>query len=309
MYGHYHIFRQYANTKLPYRIYGAVQHGWNNGPGFGGDLSKKSKNEKLKKCFVWNRDNLAICKSIGYINAVAIGAPFIYLNKNVGKVDNGSLIVFPQHSWEEEPIKDVCKCYDRYLKELDKLKSKFYPITICLYWVEYENKEIVSIIKNRGFKVVTLNHRDNNPNFLINFQKVVSKYEYMTSNVFCSAIFYALYLNKKVFIMGPSFEIPSIVDSEFIRLYYKPIEFYKDRYPQLLWENFDDQPHREIAEMELGEEFKKPAEEIRRLFGWKPYLFVFYLVIEIGWRIGKVLLKSPLKIWRRCENLCRGCYL
>ena len=61
-------------------------------------------------------------------------------------------------------------------------------------------KENIDIYQNRGWKVISLGSR-NNPEMLFNFYREVIKYENVISSELGSAVFYALYLKKKVKVM------------------------------------------------------------------------------------------------------------
>ena len=44
---------------------------------------------------------------------------------------------------------------------------------------------------------------------------------------------------------------------------------FKKKYPQLIWENFDNEIHYDIGIKELGYENKKSKKELREIFEWK----------------------------------------
>lgn len=278
MYGHYHILRNYTNSKLPYRIPGRLQHGWSSDCGISGDLSKHGEKEKAARYFVWNRRNLETSAEYGYKNVTAIGAPFLYLPPAIPSEANAStsksLILFPIPASESEPFVDPLKTYKKYLKEIEELLSLFEPVTVCLYWPQYENKEIVQLLKDKRIPVVTLGHRDNNPYFLMNFQRLVEKYAYVSSNIFgTSAIYYSLYMRKKVFIYGSTNFAEEINHIRWETRKLTNHDEFSKLYPELLWENFDDKSHYWIGEKELGLEFKKTPSELREIFGWTPQNF------------------------------------
>lgn len=278
MYGHYYVLRKYTNTRLPYRIPGRLAHGWSPVSGISGDLSKHGEKEKQKKYFVGNSRNLERCEEYGYKNVTAIGVPFLYLppvtTSDANAEGSKSLLLFPIHASDSEPFVDPIRTYKKYVEEIEELLSLFEPVTVCLYWVQYEDKEIVQLFEDKGIPVVTVGHRDNNPNFLINFQRLVDKYAYVSSNIFgTSAIYYSLYMRKKVFIYGSSNYAEEINHIRWeTRKLYNHDEFSK-LYPELLWENFDDKSHYWIGEQELGLEFKKTPSELREIFGWTPQNF------------------------------------
>ena len=70
----------------------------------------------------------------GYHNVKIIGAPFIYfpniLKKNKDQSPK-SLILFPLHSHEFGPFRNIFAHYKHYIKEIDKIKHYFNFITVC----------------------------------------------------------------------------------------------------------------------------------------------------------------------------------
>ena len=47
------------------------------------------------------------------------------------------------------------------------------------------------------------------------------------------------------------------------------MSLYGQKYPQLIWENFDNEIHHDIGIKELGYENKKSKKELREIFEWK----------------------------------------
>jgi len=275
-YGHSDILKAYTGVKLPYTVPGEIQHGWNR---FGGTcvypyLTERGEEERLSQRYVWNRHNLETCVEWGYKNVVAIGAPFLYLplpeSIDSELLGNKSLLLFPHHSCECEPFRDPVRTHQKFLEDIQVLLSIFNPVTVCLYWMEFQNRDIVRLFEDAGIQVVTLGHRDNNPLFLRNFQALTLKYAYVSSNIYSTAVFYALYLRRKVFIFGKA----PVADINRIPEQYRPRQQARlYLYPELLWPNFDHQSHFWIGEKELGLEFKRSPAELCDLFGWYPTRF------------------------------------
>lgn len=274
-YGHYNILKRYSKILLPYKINGELQHGWSANSGIP-SLDLKSKNEslKLKRYYVFNDNNKKKCLNAGYQNVITIGAPFIYLedpNKFHRKQIPRSLILFPTHTHEWFGFLDPVNSYKNYIINIKRISPFFTKVTVMLGWKEYQNKKIISLFNSASISVMTLGHRDNNPSFLIKFIRYVSEYEYMSSDAFSSAVFYSLFIKKKVFIYGElnkKGEIWQTVKTK------NKHEFYSRLYPQLLWENFDHKSHFDIADEELGSKFKLSQEALRKIFGWNFRAFV-----------------------------------
>lgn len=269
-YGHNIILQKYAKVQLPYIIPGQYQHGYHMGTGIHGYIYKHTKKDKLKRYFVWNSKNLEKCINLGYKNAIAIGAPILYTSiNNTNTSNNTNLLFFPMHSSEDTPFINPIKVHEKYLEDILNLNHIFKSVTVCLYWVEYENIKIRELFYKNNIKLVSLGHRDNTPIFLKHFINLVSKYAYVSSNSFSTAVFYSLYLRKKVFIYG-KYDKRDLKFSEFGETKFNSKKYLYKSYPEILWKNFDDRSHYDIAEKELGLEFKKTPNELKELFGWNP---------------------------------------
>lgn len=273
-YGHYDIFKRYADIILPYKINGELQHGWSPNSGIASFPISNDNQGKNSRYYLFNDANKEKCTKMGFKNTVAIGSPFLYLPKIKEKKNYlpKSLILFPYHSTEYDKDNSLNIGYKNYLKSILRISSKFKSITACLYWKDYENQGIIDQFHKKKIKTISLGHRDNNPNFLFNFVNLVNDYEYVSSDYFSSAVFYSLKLRRKVFIYGEpiSFHYKSKVSIDFEKKLSskEAYEIYSKRYPELLWENFNNKTQIKIAEIELGQKFKKSPEQIRSLFEW-----------------------------------------
>lgn len=292
-YGHNLILRNYAKVKLPYIIPGYLQHGWRPDCGICGDLSQHTEKEKSLRYFVWNSRNLEKAIDYGYKNVTPIGAPFVYLPPrkkiNVNPKGPKSLLIFPLHSTDFEPFIDPLRVYKKYLKELNKIIPLFKPISVCLYWYEYQNKKVRKLFEKENMEVVTLGHREKNPDFLINFRNLVDQYPYVSSNMYSSAVFYSLYMGKKVFILGkPEYQDIKLLKWKKRRIY--DHDEFSSLYPELLWKNFDDKSYSWIGEKELGLEFKRSPRELLEIFGWTPRNFVKRNLYELIKKIKRRII-------------------
>ena len=276
-YGHYNIMKIFSETLLPYKINGEIQHGWSPDTGII-NPNTKDKDIKLRRYYLINKSNQKKSIKKGFLNTIIIGAPFLYLLDMIKhKVEElpKSLLLFPIHSHEWVSFLNPIKIHQDYIIEIKKIKPFFKFITVSLGWKEYQNKDLIKLFTNEGIKVITMGHRDNNPEFLLNFYNHVSQYEYVSSDTYSSAVFYSLFMKKKVFIYGKP------LNRDFLFLDKKSrnanswdgpgnsyYEYYTKIYSIILWENFNHKSNFEIAKIELGLNYKKSAKEIREIFGW-----------------------------------------
>lgn len=266
-YGHYNILKNYSGLFLPYKINGEIQHGWAPHSGITSlDLDSKDESLKQKKYYVFNKRNRDIAYKAGYKNVIPIGSPFLYVKnpeQYYSKKKEKSLILFPTHTHEYAGFKDVIKVYRKYLLDLKKIIHNFSTVTLSLGWAEFDNTNIKEMYESEGISITSMGHRDNNPEFLISFIKKVSKFDYVTSDTLSTAVFYSLFMKRKVFLYGNTITKNNTWKKNTT---YKKPELEQDIYPQLKWDNFDHTSHSYIAKKELGLFYKKSPQEIRKIF-------------------------------------------
>lgn len=268
-YGHLNVLRNYCNKGSRFGIPGLLQHGWSAGPGV---YSNIRKDLPFYFC-VWNKRNYELTKEMGYNNIKPIGAPFLYLNINQKHAfsknkKTNNLLLFPLHTWEKEGLLDPVSYFKKYVQEVKKIKNDFDNIHACLYFMEYKNPQIRKVFENADIEVTSLGHREKNPTFLTKFRSLTNNYEYVSSNNLSTSVFYSLCMGKKVFLYG---KLPDPCETTWNKSTINIMDNCSnilDLYNVLIWENFDDKPHREIGEYELGSEYKKTKDELIDLFRW-----------------------------------------
>jgi hypothetical protein len=253
-YGHDQILLEYCGAAPQSLIPHPIQHGWQPGAG----LSARRMGEPGSK-LLWSRRNLDSAQQQGLRGGLAIGAPFLYLPEleAAAKPASKSLLAIPFHGWEEDSL---ASGMDRYAQDLSTLSEDgFGPITVCLYWTEYEQEDLRAVFADRGFEVTTMGHRDGNPRFLHKQRALISEHSVVTSNRVCTAAFYALSLGTPFFLWGavqglsesndPSGEV---FDA-----------WQRQTFPQLCRDRFDGTCQRELGLYELGAEYLKSPRELR----------------------------------------------
>jgi len=157
LYGHDHVLARYCGLPYPRPIRGVLQHGWN--PTYGLVYRDEPQPTAGLPRLVWNRRNLHCNLERGYRNTVAIGAPFLYHEHAASTPEAGSLLVCPLHGWEEGRL---VGCHEAYLENLERIRAGFDRISVCLYWLEYEERAVRDLYAGAGYEVVTNGHRDGN---------------------------------------------------------------------------------------------------------------------------------------------------
>lgn len=283
-YGIARIIKKYAGLPfwIPFNFH--VQHGLVFFSFLGIDKCKENLNyynlDRDCQFLIFNPDYVPELIKNGYININAIGAPIIYLDEFINKVNlktnkKRGTIAFPQKSTHHV---DSLTDYHEYAEMLTKLPSKFHPIAVCMYYLDIK-KGHDKAFRDKGMKVFS-NGFLMSKNFLHNFVINVSPYEYATSNnPFASAGYYAIFLGLKYFVFGPdiNFKVsPRLQEHRYTRELMADLKnaYQKDNYilgensklynfPIEQCENYEFQ--KEIAFRELGVHAKLSRQEMRQM--------------------------------------------
>lgn len=262
-YGHREILNAYAGVAAGTPLPGHLQHGWNY------DLGSSVEGVLLSApnpFFLWSDRNLRNCRKAGLAGHVtAVGAPFLYLPEPAPSPppEPGSLLVMPFHGWEKERIEQD---FSEYAQAIREISGEFRKITVCLYWFDNQFPEYRRPFEELGAEVLTIGPRDDNPRFLHDTVRLMSRCEYVTANRVQTAAFYALALGRKFFVYGPPVGLDKSLDRSG-ELFHA---WQKQEFPQLFWESFGDRCHRVTGEDELGLAHKRSPEALRELLLWQP---------------------------------------
>lgn len=117
-------------------------------------------------------------------------SPFIYLAellKNESVPKREGTIFFPTHSSHHvTAIMD----FDKLANELEQLDDKYKPITVCIYWRDF-NLGHHKIFQKKGFRIVSAGHMFDKW-FLFRFYHLCSTHKYAMSNELGSHLFYSI---------------------------------------------------------------------------------------------------------------------
>lgn len=263
-YDHQTILRRYIGMKADLQIYGKVQHGWQSGCGIDGERGYKPELAQHRfPVFLWSKRNLDAAHAEGFTWAKAIGAPFLYRPSFPDPGPSGrGLLAFPYHSLPEYPL---AADWHRVASDLLATAKEhgFDRATVSLYYYDYLNGEACKAIRESGVDVITFGN-PSEPYFMDRLDYAIREHAAVTSDRVCTAGFYAEILDRPFFVSGTALrsdppdpdEGPG-ADRDWIRR----------EFPGFL--TFDGRCHREVAERELGLEFKQsPSDLLRTLYGW-----------------------------------------
>ena len=262
-YGHAQVLRDYCSVRGRPSIPGRLQHGWTTGAG----VWEPGLLEPWPK-YLWARRNVELAIAGGHRHIVPVGAPFLYLPPlslpDIPERGSNSLLVFPFHGWEKQAAEGSMRSYADAIETL--AADGFGPVTVCLYWKEYEDPAARRVFEARGFDVTTNGHRDRNPTFLHKQRALIASHGAVCSNRVSTASFYALASGRPFFLHGPPAGLAGTDDptgESYAR-------WQLDAFPVLSYDAFTGDLHREVALRELGAEYIRTPEELRAILCWNP---------------------------------------
>lgn len=203
LYGTGKIMRLYSGfpSFLPLPV--SIQHGWAM------STSPVHAAEKAPENWYWS-----LAAKERYANAYpkigtrTSGAPFLYLLQVLGyiplpKAQQQGSIVFPSHS--TYTIDMVCD-FDQYAAALVALPAEYHPITVCLYYTDY-NYGLAESFQRQGLSVVTNGPTNLDKNFLWNFVRNVHGRRHIFSNQMSSSLLFGVAMNLTAHFWGPEFQV------------------------------------------------------------------------------------------------------
>ena len=186
-YGFSSIIKKYAGLSILYPLKILVQHGIVFSDDFVFDYEKDSYMPSIF-CYPPYREQ-AFKKNLSQ-KIIPSASPFIYLLemiKTKKEVDRKGTIFFPKHSTTHVTI-DMD--YVGLAKKLKKLGDEYQPVTVCMYWKDY-NLGYHIPFKENGLKIVSAGHK-HDPCFLYRFYNLCSIHKYSSSNALGSHLFYSI---------------------------------------------------------------------------------------------------------------------
>jgi hypothetical protein len=212
----------------------------------------------------------------GYRHVRAIGLPITYLpDPGVRRVP-GSLLVMPPHSHKAHGPGDPLA--ERYASAIADLKPKFDHIKVGLNEDDIAKKQWVDAFRRHGLDIfVTTDQSD--PDTLVRLRRILSTFEYVTTNGFGSQIALAAYCGARVSVYGPYAEFPrermrvthavkmfpALLDDAYALCTEDAV---RRHYPFLFVEPDKAPVHQAWGAREVGEPFRVSPEELARLFRW-----------------------------------------
>jgi hypothetical protein len=226
--------------------------------------------------WVSREDQAAYLASHGYRKVRAIGLPLIYLPPVRVRRVPGSLLVMPPHGHESHGPGDPIA--DAYAEAIADVRGRFGHVAVCLSREDLEAEQWAWAFRRRGFEVFSAVD-PYRPDALQQLKRLLSAFEFVTTNGFGSHIAYAAYCGARVSVFGPFAEIPleRMAKTHAVRMFPELL----DRSWTLCREGtllrryrflFADPDRADVradwGAQEVGEDCKVAPAELGRLFGW-----------------------------------------
>lgn len=267
-YGHAHILARYCglDDRHPPTIWGVVQHGWNIMHGFGPGHQPPYGFPK----FIWSDVGRRRGQAIGWRDYYVIGAPWSYLLQEFPEPppagERTGTIYYPFHTWDDSTVDGD---HHRLIGEIQATEEG--PVTVCLYFIEYDVPEIRSAYEDAGFQVIChgqrgLYRRGTDPQFLYRQHAALSRHRRVASNRLTTAIFYGASVGCEAGVYGDPMRYIEVKPG------IGPVEDNNQRvlglFPELHGVEIDREIVQEATRRELGLDQMADPAELRAVFGW-----------------------------------------
>jgi FkbM family methyltransferase len=304
MYGASAVAAAYCGFQnAPAAIRGSWSHGWipSFHPKLHPDLILGIRTDPNEYYWVSRNDQADFLRDRGYRHVSAIGLPLVYLPPAEIRRRPGTLLVMPAHSIEYTSHNWK---FDEYAETIAAIRSEFTQVVVCIHPVCWKRGYWVDAFRRLGFPVITgaIAH---DRNALKRVQRLMSSFEFVTTNAFGSQLTYAAYFGAKPSVYG-SYATFRVEDFKNDPLYVRHPELLESviralseeelrrNCPQLFCHPREAKVGVEWARFELGEQNKVSPRRMRSLFGW-----------DAKSRVGRALeskIPGRVKHWARIHR-------
>jgi hypothetical protein len=257
-YGHDLILAWAAGMRRPKPILGYVQHGWKPEVGF----SRSFRVIPRVPLFVWSRSNLlATQERFPKHDVEAIGAPFLYLYRLLATSfdiqPSRDLLVYPCHSLRDFTIDDSV-----HLSLIEQVRGiETMGITVSLHPNEFRHEAVRALYASLPGASVTTNwlrpplKLRHDPMILVRQIIQILSHQRVASNCLTTALFYAAFLKREARLLTHPARRRPPIEGRGLDLH-RCLEVSKEGVTQ------------RVASQELGEEYLRDPDALRRLMSW-----------------------------------------
>lgn len=266
-YGHAAIMARYAGLDETPPILGYLQHGWNLHDGFAVGTAFAPVYPRL----VWSEVVARRAWATGLRHLKVVSAPWHYLvllepetGADTAEQEREGTIVYPFHGWEGQQI---VGSHDEYARVLRDTEGDV-PITMCLYFNDFEDVGIRRTYERHGFRVITHGQRGymgvgHDPEFLRRQLVELRRHRRVVSNRLGSALLYGASVGAEIGVYGD----PMVIGNDHAVL--GGMAKQQRLFPELHQVAVPADVAREAVVTELGWDVVLSPAEVRRTFGWE----------------------------------------
>jgi hypothetical protein len=262
-YGHAHVLAEYCGLPDPMhppRMRGYLQHGWNIGDGMAPGVPFVAGSRLL----LWSEETRRRAHSQGRRNAVAVGAPFAYLEtmRPESGAERAGTIFYPFHGWEGQQVEGD---HQRLIDEVRDTEDG--PVTVCLYWNEHRMRAVRRLYEKAGFRVICHGYRgfwwrNTDRGFLDRQLAELRRHRRVVSNRLSSAIWYGLLAGCDAAVYGD----PMVLQAGDMTFGGEPR--LRRQWPEVYGHRTDREAAYASARRELGADLLATPAELRSYLGW-----------------------------------------
>lgn len=264
-YGHAHVLADYCglDPTRPPRIDGILQHGWTFVHGYGYGHQPPIGYTR----FAWSDACRRRGQIIGWRDYFVIGAPFLYLDRlrpAAADAPREGTIWYPFHGTVD--YEQVEGNHTALIEEIKDTEDG--PVTMCLYYVEYEQPEIRREYEDAGFRVICHGQRGTKwsgttATFLHSQLAELRKHRRVASNRLSTAILYGLAAGCDAGVYGDPMNFVGGKDG------FLGEDLMHAWYPEMYGPHLDPAASHAFADAELGAHALLSPEELRIVLGWE----------------------------------------
>lgn len=266
--------------KTPLFGRGHWHHGWYGSNWYGDPLliaEVPLEDDPRGERWVARADQESLLRDAGYTHARAIGLPIVYCD--FGRVERrpNSLLVMPAHTLDY--VTATWK-FDEYVEQIDAISGDFDEVVVCVHPSCVKKGYWIKEFSAKGYPVV-LGAGLHDANALKRICRLMSSFEFVTTNQSGSQVAYGAYLGARVSIYGSYAEKekrharnsiyyqrhPQLLDPAIRAVSRACVQ---EHYPFLFCHPAEAEERREWGGFEVGDAHRLPPGELRQLLGWGP---------------------------------------